>query len=446
MRVNIIDPSSTEFNRGSFCYAPYLTYNGLKEAGHDVILYETFKPEDVDTILEADVHVICLWSYPQIEAAFFLLQALPFSFGKDNVYFVGYTPLIDHLGLPHIKRILGFDPLRDAAFLKTAMKTYPKYYSDFRRLLLSDCDMHLKTLQKDSLVYPLFTTYGCPNGCAFCPSTENCGRARIQLSIEETCTVLDECHILGIHYIHFTDEDFFFNIKRANAILEHIKGKGFHLIALGSALKVLRFIETYGTDILKESGIEVVEIGLETASVDISTDMGSGKDTDACLKIAEMQADLPFSIFWLVLTFFPGETLASLRDTGGFMEKYGLDIADVVGRLKTNGTTAGLGQFFQPYHGLELFEDLRGIWLTDRPIRLTPSFIPDSFLDCTIVNVTHINYDVVAPWFAVYNISPSFLQQPFIGRTIRSFFKGTAYEQRKNAIGLALLARMGIIR
>jgi len=454
MKINIIDPSSTEFNRGSFCYAPYLVYNGLSEKNltqkeiHDVKLYEVFQPENLDNVRDADLHIVCLWSYPQIEACLLLATGLPFQYEKRNVYFVGYSPLIRQLGLPHVEEVLGYDPLQDSKFLQSAMKTYPKYYSHFHRLLLSDCDMHLKSLQKDDLVYPLFTTYGCPNGCSFCPSTINCGKKRIQLTVSETCDLLDECSIKGIRYIHFTDEDFFFNIKRVFSILDHIKGKGFHLIALGSAYKVLKFIETYGTDILKESGLEVIEIGFETAAVDISGDMGIGKDAAACLAIAERRRELPFEVFWLVLTYFPGETLNSLRKTGEFMRKYGQDKSAVVGRLKTNGTTGGLGQFFQPYDGLSIYEDLQGLKITSRPIRLIPSFIPDSFLDCVIekVDLSYLLIEEVLLWFAVYQVSPDILYQIKPGDKIRDYFQGTVYSQISNAIRFALLARMGVIQ
>lgn len=448
MQINIIDTSSTEFNRGSFCYAPYLCYNGLTQMGHEVNIFETIRPEDLDKISDADVQIVTLWSYPQIESAFLFAHFLPFTFGKDNVYFVGYRPLIEALGLRYVSMYLGFDPLQDETFLKNAMLAYPFNYGTFQRLLLSDCDMHLKTLEKGHLVHPLFTTYGCPNGCTFCPSTENCGRSRAVLSTDQAIGMIQRCHSLGIKYIHFTDEDFFYNINRAYDILNALVGMDMHLIALGSARVVRKFVEKFGTAVLQTSGLEVIEIGFESASEAISTSMGVGKSLSDCEALAEIQKDIPARLFWLVQTFFPGETIATLNETGRFMQKYGFDAEEVVGRLRTNGTKGGLGQFFQPYHGLSIFPDLakEGLFLTDRPIRLIPSYLPGTFLESTIKKVNIDKFDEgIIPWLKLYNV---FDYQFKIeeGTQIQDYILDkTTAEQMRNAIALALFARMGVI-
>lgn len=452
MKINIIDPSSTEFNRGSFCYAPYLLYNGLKEAGNEVVLTETFISEDLDKIASADAYVICLWSYPQFEAALLLAQMIPFSTGNKQVYYVGYKHFAESLGLPYVDSLLGFDPLQDKTFLRSAMQAYPRYYKDFKRLLLSDCDMHLQSLEKGEKVYPLFTTYGCPNGCAFCPSTENCGLTRVQLSVEETVSLLERCYSIGVKSIHFTDEDFFFNIDRAASILQQVAHLDFHFIALGSSRKVKRFVDKYGIDFIKSTGLEVVEVGFETAAEDLSHDMGFGKSVDFCRQLAEIQHTLPFKIFWLVQTFFPGETIKSLNETGLFMQQFGFSKDEVVGRLRTNGTTGGLGQFFQPYVGLKIYKDLDGIFLTERPIRLVPSYIPQSFLDSKITGISRKTelLDAAFIWSDIYNVSTEMRELLFqkiqVGDTISKHLAGLpVFETTKKAISLAILSRFSII-
>lgn len=450
--INIIDPSGTEFNRGSFCYTPYLLYNGLSElkTAEKINLLETFVPENLDLIPKADLNIVTLWSYPQIETALLLNHFIPFETGLKNVYYAGYSPLISHLGLPHIKDVLGYDPIADYAFLQIAMKTYPKYYSHFQRLLLSDCDMHLQSLEKGQLVYPLFTSYGCPMGCEFCPSTKNCGNTRISLPLYEVIHMLYECEEKGIFNIHFTDEDFFFSTKRAFAILDYLKNKGFHLIALGSSSNVLRFIKQYGADIFKESGLEVIEIGFESGEDAVSYAMGAGKSLDSCYELAEIQEKIYARVFWLVLTFFPGETITSLNETGLFLRKYGLTQNEVVGRLRTNGTKGGLGQFFQPYHGLDMYEKLEGNgqFLTERPIRLIPSYIPKSFLDSQIKEVVIERFEEAKPWLELYNISLDEADlQSFEGKFVFEFIKNeSTVVAMHNSIMFAVLARMGVIR
>lgn len=447
MKINVIDPSSTEFNRGSFCYVPYLCYNALTSIKEDVCIYETFIAEDLDTIREADINLVCLWSYPQIEAAIFLSRMLPYQSGNDNVYFIGYTPLIEHLGLSHHKEYFGFDFLSDRGFLLSAMAAYPTYYSHFKKLLLSDCDMHLKSIDTDAKVYPLFTSYGCPNGCSFCPSSENCKHNRVVLSIGATIQLLDECIEKGVRYIHFTDEDFFFSPARTYTILEHLVGKDMHLIALGEAANVQKFITTYGTDILQQSGMELIEIGFESGDADMSLTMGNGKSITACEWLAVHQHQFPFKIFWLLLTFFPGETIKTLNETGRFMQQYGFDCDDVLGRLRTNGTKGGLGQFFQPYHGLPMYPSLHdnGLFLTERPIRLIPSYIPNSFLQDKIRGVHMDRYEAAREWMDLYHVDIE-RHELLESKMVEDFLMHKTNQQIiDTCIALAILARMEVI-
>jgi len=447
--INIIDTTSTEFNRGSFCYAPYLLYNGINKKETKINFIEAFKSEDIDNIPDADAHIVTLWSYPQIEVAFLLNQILPYMTGKDNVYFIGYTPLIQELGLKPVSILFGFDPLSDPTFLKLAMKHYPDNYPFFDNLLLSDCDMHFKNLEEEGeKVYPLFTSYGCPNGCTFCPSTKNCGFKRTVLSDHDVGVMLDKCEKQNVKYIHFTDEDFFFDIHRAWKILTDLKGKGFHLIALGSANKVYEFIKEYGTAICEEAGLEVVEIGFESGDEMVSSNMGAGKDLNACDRIAKIQKDLPFKVLWLVLTFFPGETIRSLNKTGQFMKMNGSKMEEMVGRLRTNGTKGGLGQFFQPYHGLKMFNKLKeqGIFLTERQIRLIPSYIPYSFLYSPIQLIRENLKLSALPWLRLYNIDIEFIDRIKTGYMVEHYITGkTQAEQIHNIIAIAILARMEVI-
>jgi radical SAM superfamily enzyme YgiQ (UPF0313 family) len=454
MHYVIIDPTSTEFNRGSFCYAPYLLYNGLSEyiqTGDKISFFETFQSEDIDKLpTDADAYFVCLWSYPQVEICMLLNHFIPMLTENENVFFVGYNGLIKQYGFSHIKQFMGFDPMQDNSFLKSAMQNYPKYYSHFRRLLLSDCDMHLKSKDVSDKVYPLFTTYGCPNNCAFCPSTVNCGYRRFELSEEETFKLLKECWEVGVRYIHFTDEDLFFNIDRAANILNYLISKKytFKMIALASAEKLSSFIKKYECGLLIEAGVELVEVGMESADENLAKKMGRVKVVGTCVELAEIQQNTDLNIFWLTQTFFPGETIHSLNETGKFLKKYGYKIDEVVGRLRTNGTKGGLGQFFQPYHGTAIYKTLskKGIMLTERPVRLLPSFVPYSFLTSVICAINYSNSEAANKWLKLYNVYQLEII-PTEGKTIEQHIPaGVAVSlQIKYYIYFAILARMGVI-
>ena len=133
-----------------------------------------------------------------------------------------------------------------------------------------------------------------------------------------------------------------------------------------------------------------------------------------------------------------------------FLRKYGLTQNEVVGRLRTNGTKGGLGQFFQPYHGLGMYEKLNddGLFLTERPIRLVPSYIPNSFLNSLIKEVVIERFVEVKPWLELYNIEMNESELPsLLGKFVFEFIKKKpTVEAMHNAIKFAVLARMGVIK
>ena len=421
--VLIIDPASTEFNRGSFCYLPYILYSYLSSNGYKVCFLENFTVAEIDNLPKAKKTIICLWSYPQIECCLVLNRFL-----ERDFIFVGYYPLIDKYGLR--KKVVSDETILEG------IKNYPQNYENFKYLLLSDCDMHLN--KYEGIVYPLFTSYGCPRNCSFCPTSVNCKRSRIELPVEDVNSILDNCYSMGIRNIHFTDEDFFYNTNRTFEILKNQVGKGFNFIALGSVSKVQAFIDEYGEDVLIDSGIRIIEVGFETADTELSASMNKPslsayqRLSDSCKSV---------DIFWLTLTFFPGETISTLNKTGEFLRKNGFKLNEVYGRIATNGTEGGLGQFFQLYDGVKDYDTIlsEGIILTPRPMRLIPSFIPHSFLNSRIKEVREIQESEHC-WFDLYKINPN----EFTIKRNRTI--GELSDSVDSCIFFAICARLGIIK
>lgn len=422
--VLIIDPASTEFNRGSFCYLPYIVYSYLKSCGTNALLIENFTIAEIDNLPKAKKTLVSLWSYPQIESCLVLNRYL-------DVNFFGYYPLIDNLKLPKV--------IVTEGEILHGIASYPFYYKDFRYLLLSDCDMHLA--KYDGIVYPLFTSYGCPKNCSFCPSSVNCERTRIELAVPVVISMLHECRAQGIHNIHFTDEDFFMHHERVAAILRSQVGKNMKFIALGSVNAVQKFIDIYEEDLLVASGMKIIEVGFETGDTQLSKTMHK-PPLSAYEKLAKSCIEV--DIFWLALTFFPGETIKTLNETGNFFRKYGMQTDQLYGRIATNGTEGGLGQFMQLYHGVKNFDKIAkgGKSLTTRPMRLLPSYIPDSFLNSIIESVDIAKYTNFENnrWYDLY-LKKSYKAPMFvIGASVMEHI--TCDE---DYIYMAISARLGII-
>lgn len=440
--ICIIDPASTEFNRGSFCYLPYILYSALRKEGIKVCIIENFTLAHLDDLPPAKEYLVALWSYPQLDIALGLKR-----FITEPIKFFGYYPLI-------LKELLPVHYV-DETHILNGIASYPQYFDEFEYILLSDCDMHLADYEGQ--VYPMFTSYGCPNGCSFCPTTANttCDDKkfikRISIGTPWIAQMLMDMVEEERYCIHFTDEDFFFDVERAFEIcclLAQIGEGKFQLIALASAQKMFRFFDKYGKEygnkVLREAGFKLLEIGFETADPVIAHSMGK-PSVDICREL-NSQCDVP--ILWLTLSYYPGETYASIWATGRFLDSYGFKPDELYGRIQTNGTVGGLGQFFQPYHGTAGFEDIlsKGIMLSDRPVRLVPSFLPNSLLD-DVFEFTNIVPPDFMFWFKLYNLPQNISNIGFSGQTMRQLIEEykDVYRAEDIAIYLSLCARLGVI-
>lgn len=380
----ILDPASSEVNRGSYCYLPYLLYSAMAAqiGKHNVILVENFTIEEFEAVFEnmpENTTVLCaLWSYPQSETCIAVNVFMQEK--RYGLAFFGYEPLIKKLGLP----LYDITP----EMLRLGMKNYIRHIANngFANILLSDCDKHLSELGKGNVV-PMFTSYGCPRGCSFCSASKNTHGKRYELpfqDIEQNLQILAENEINGIH---FTDEDFFYSPSMAMLILEtaYNINPNFQIIALGHASTFYAFYRVLMRDhpekLHKMKILKLVEIGLETAdekAAGVMGKVGVAKNQ----KLAEIAQNELCKILWLTMTFYPGDSIRAINRTGAFLRQYGFKLNDLCPRIRTNGTEGGLGQFYQFYEGCADMGqlELNGEFLTDRPMRLWPSYLPNSFL------------------------------------------------------------------
>jgi len=445
-RIIIIDPTSTEFNRGSFCYLPYIVFSYYKDYC-DAELWEDFTAAQIDNIPPEDEVLVALWSYPQVD----LCKTIYRFSASRKIKFFGYTPLVKWAGLP----LKVFTPAR----IKQGIVSYANYVSlgAFYHILLSDCDMHLN--KYDGIVYPLFSSYGCPRKCTFCPSCVASEHRRLCIHLDDVEIMLSTMYNRGIRNIHFTDEDFFMIHKRTHEVLKIAKRIGdFNFIALAHLDTLKKFVEEYGPECLKEFGVRLVELGFETADPALAKSMKKGKSLQEYIDVYTAVKDYT-DIFWLCLTFFPGETITTLNETGKFLREYGSKPEDLYDRIKTNSTEGGLGQFFQPYPGTPGFEDLPslGHQIEDRPVRLMPSFLPDSFLNDEIEWAYKDGFrstipDKVWEWTEVYNLPTGKIIKflAWVPQNVRQAIldaKNNCHlSAGEAATFIAILARLGIIK
>lgn len=456
MKYLILDVASSEVNRGSFCYMPYILHAALDHAHENSArLIEDFTIAQMDDLDLADVDevLVGLWSYPQIETCLAIWRL--WSNPEIPVSFFGYEPLIDDLGLPKCQPNL--------ALLSEGLAYYPGYVvtGAYRHILLSDCDAHLKS-GGDVKVYPMFTSYGCPRKCKFCSASKNTHGNRIVLQENLVFKNLDKFIRNGVEAVHFTDEDFFFNTGRAVSILSYLydKNPNFQCIALGHAstfYSFYNFVQEHNL-LAKMRVLKLVEIGLETADEKQANLMGKCAASRVDI-LPEIGKNRLCKVLWLTMTFYPGDSVNAINATGRFLEKYGLNPDEMCERIRTNGTVGGLGQFYQFYHGCADYDRLLryGTILTDRPMRLLPSYLPDTFLNRHIECVLEVFDKRVAEalLWAKYNHISQSVMLDIIG-TMRAMTRNftpsdfispqaTYIGKAQVACAIAILARLGMI-
>lgn len=399
MKNVIIDFATTEVVRGSFGYDSYLLYSALKAEGEEVVLIEDASPMQLHKGIgeKSDKWFIHYWSYPQ---KLFVDWAMKKLYGEKE--FIGYKPLIRLAGLPLSEKY-------DNTVIYNGMKNLPEILHEFKYGLMSDCDEHIKGSGM-SKVMPIFLSYGCPNNCAFCPIPANRKDdkpRRVELDVKDCEKVLLSMKEKGYTSIHFCDEDFFMNTPRAEELIKMlIKIGGFRYIALASVSSFSSIVKKVGIAKVLESGLQVVELGLETDDLELRKKMrktGSSEQLQYLLDIPELKD----KTFFLSVSLFPGETLESVATTGAFLKKYGPTITSLTSRVKANSSSGGLGQFFQSYEGcmgVETLKTLGKFYVTDFPTRLQPSFAPFSILKQKPKLISKVTEDEYFWWSDVYNL------------------------------------------
>ena len=431
MRIYILDPASTEWNRGGYNYLPYLFHDYLVyEKNQEVHFIENFTLLDLPKI---DTHnkdyriYVSFCTPPQKDMCLEIHRLYP------EAIFFGYYGFIEEVGFPSIY-------LSDEVIVG-GMKHQGKSFHRLGTVLLSDCDAHINGKFEGNL-YPIHTSYACSNGCFFCPGSKNNNRKITLLPMEDVKKKLEYFKSRGWNNIHFVDENLAVDIDRMYEVLTLCKEiGGFNSIVLGDAINLCRFIDKYGKGYLEECGVFLLEVGFE--GINLLKSKGGNKHEEACIKLHSLSPSLPF---FLTMTFAPGETIETLNRTGEFLAKYGKKPMELVERIRTNGTEGGLGQFFQPYPNLPY--DDSGIHSPFNPTRLYPSFIPTSFLQSKINSYDDSRYAEFEEACKLYPVRPRRIFSVCVSKTVQEIVHNSApyIHKVEMYIMLAIAARLRMIQ
>lgn len=433
MRYIVIQPATTERVLSSAAFMPYWIYAFLMEEGAgDVELWEDVTVRAFDELLYRRDRLSCrylidLSTFPQIDFALQAYQELIRA--GCLVSFIGLKPMIDWCRLPYFQ--ISKEDILKGVF------SYLEYFDDFKYGLRIDNDHHVKSGERDRQVVPMFLSVGCKRACPYCyVSTSNYPYGTA--SWEQTRRLLDMARDRQWD-LHFTDENFF-NNKNAERIVDYMTGKDFRWISLTDTLSLSRVCEKYGEDWLLESGNICNEVGLESADPDVLSKEQS----------VERLLDSKVTIYWLTMTFLPGDTLKSMNLTGRFLKEHGHRPKDLIKGMVVNSTRGGLGQFTQVYPGTAFWERRHelGTNYSERSTRLWPSFIGYPLLKSHPVKVRDVE-DEDSPWFKMYVGERKVLDVlGFVEKNhgAYTFEEIIQHDDLQAAVALAQLARLEIIK
>lgn len=454
-KIAIIDVGTGETVRSTMGYDGFILYAAMKDdPSREVTFFDDCTPYQIFLAPRFDVYIVHVWNYHQLPILNWIRTQMP-----GEKFFIGYS------GFKELTSVPFYPGWTDETIIE-GIKKLPELYNGPSDLKYSglrcDCDHHIST-DDTRPVFPLFLSYGCPCQCSFCPvpvCRAGSKDARLALNVDEAMAVV-EAVVETEKNIHFFDEDFFIDRAFTKEIIPRFiqlqrrrvsEGKQpFKWIALTTVPTLANAIRDFGQDALIEAGLFLAEMGLESNDPDIRKLMKKTGSADQIGFIIENGDKI--NKLWLALTFFPGETITTLNNMGEFLMVYGLDPDQTGDRLLTNGNICGLGQFFQWYHGTSSYDITRkeGLLLeANQPLRLVPSYIPQSFLDCKPQLVVHPADKWVSKFstaVSIYNLDKyDFGNLQLDGTlTIDEIRKTCDIDTGDLMIYLALLARFGYI-
>ena len=272
-----------------------------------------------------------------------------------------------------------------------SLNRFPEIQQENPEWLHYDRDLH---------IYPYvhavagLLSVGCNNRCHFCPSAE-IHKGRIFFGDYERIIPA-----YAGRNVHWMDENFFMNDM--TRILPLLKKHRIKCAVMSDYLSTVTAFETWGEEVLYKSGIRVVEMGLENIEL-----MRKVKGEGVPHKKLE--------IYYLNMSFLPGETKETVKATAQWMKRHTLKHPIHF----NNGVWWAGGQFYYPYG-----EDRTdGVMLDTTIARTVPTYVPNSFLNeqFVIKNMERVNwYNQLTYDFKLYPEKKEYSVTEFIGGDYRN--------------------------
>ena len=198
--------------------------------------------------------------------------------------------------------------------------------------------------------FDYLSSRGCPHGCAYCYNTVFYGR---NWSARPADLVIGELTDLRAKYdfdaIYFLDDNFFIDKARAWKIVSALPNLGVRYEIQGIDIQTIAGLSDADLDLLEETGLVKMTIGVESASDSIRRRIGKWGDMETVGRVLQRLANRRFLVLTSFIIGFPFESWNDINQTVRFALA-----------LQRQGTNFRFPQFysFTPVQGTAIARDL----------------------------------------------------------------------------------------
>lgn len=188
-----------------------------------------------------------------------------------------------------------------------------------------------KEIYQESYIFPgyrkteLVSSRGCPYSCSYCQSSGKKYRVRSPKN------VVDEMEYLlgeGYNFFQFWDDTFNIQIKRVKEICKEIIRRNLQKKIRYRIRIVANIADEEMFRLLKESGCEMVYIGVESGDDQILESVNRKIKVEHCKEAIRLAKKYGLSVMGYFMIGFPGETKNHIKKTLDFMLKNPFDFME----------------------------------------------------------------------------------------------------------------------
>ena len=239
--------------------------------------------------------------------------------GEGEQTLLEVAELTSTKSLKEVTKVNGITYKRDGKVVRTANRDFIQNLDDLPHPAYRHFDLSGYKLAGKKYL-PIITSRGCPFHCAFCLSTDMCGkgfRARSPKKVVDELEWLRDEH--GADAFAFYDDTFTFDKKRAFDICDEIVTRKIDM-PWDCRTRVDQ-VTVEMLDKMKKAGCKLIHYGVESGSQVMLNTMRKGTTVEQNARAIKLTKEAGIGAAISVVVGYPGETPEMLHQTVDFMKR-----------------------------------------------------------------------------------------------------------------------------